>query len=88
MIACKKILFYIFVISIGCVIVYLISCDPYSFDKVKNAKLKAHICDKESIVYLGDYFEKRGLQSEIHDLINLYEKCAKFEGRIQKGKEL
>jgi hypothetical protein len=49
--------------------------DPYSPDRIKNAKLKAQLCDKEAIAYLGDYLEKRGLESEIRELIQLSQKC-------------
>lgn len=49
--------------------------DPYSPDQIKNAKLKAQLCDKEAIAYLGDFFEKRGLESEIRDLMQLSQKC-------------
>jgi hypothetical protein len=49
--------------------------DPYSPDRIKNAKLKAQLCDKEAIAYLGDYLEKRGLETEIHDLMQLSQKC-------------
>ena len=52
--------------------------DPYSSDRIKNAKLKAQLCDKEAIAYLGDYLEKRGLEGEIRDLMQLSQKCTEL----------
>ena len=49
--------------------------DPYSPDQIRDAKLKAQRCDRESIAYLGDYFEKKGLESEVRALMQLSQKC-------------
>ena len=49
--------------------------DPYSPDRIENAKLKAQICDKEAIAYLGDFYEKKGLEHEIRDLMQFSQKC-------------
>lgn len=49
--------------------------DPYSSKQVESAKLKAQLCDKEAISYLGDYFEKKGLENEIRALMQLSNNC-------------
>ncbi len=57
------------------VVCYSFLYDPYSLEKIKDAKLKAQLCDKKAIAYLGDFLEKRGLESEIRDLMQLSQKC-------------
>lgn len=49
--------------------------EPYSPGKIKIAMLKIQSCDKEAIAYLGDYYEKRGLEKEILELVQLSNKC-------------
>lgn len=66
--------------AISLILIFGVTCcsflyDPYSTKQVENAKLKAQLCDKEAISYLGDYFEKKGLENEIRTLRQLSNSC-------------
>ena len=63
------------------VIIFGVACcsflyNPYGEDEIKAAKHKAQRCDNEAISYLGDFYEKRGLEGELRDLLQLSQECS------------